>query len=42
MDLTAELIEVILVWLKEKKTGVNPNLEISIDGNLVSVNVRVM
>jgi len=42
VDLSVELVEAILGWLKEKKKGVNPNLEISIDGNLVSVNVRVL
>jgi len=42
VDLSEELVEAILRWLKEKKKGVTPNLEISIDGNLVSVNVRVM
>ena len=42
VDLTAELIDAILRWLKEKKKAVNPNLEIRIDGNLVNVNVRVM
>ncbi len=42
VDLSEELVEAILRWLKEKKEGVNPNLEISIDGNLVNVNVRVM
>ena len=41
VDLSEELVESILRWL-EKKKGVNPNLEISIDGNLVNVNVRVM
>jgi hypothetical protein len=42
VDLSVELVDAILGWLKEKKKGVNPNLEISIDGNLVNVNVRVM
>lgn len=42
VDLSVELVEAILGWLKEKKKEVNPNLEISMDGNLVSVNVRVM
>ena len=42
VDLTVELIDAILRWLKEKKNWVTPNLEISIEGNLVNVNVRVM
>ena len=42
VDLTEELIEAIFLWLKEKKKDVNPNLEISIAGNLVNVNVRDM
>ena len=42
VDLTVELIDAILRWLKEKEKLVNPNLEISIEGNLVNVNVRVM
>ncbi|MEJ2240956.1 MAG: hypothetical protein P8Y18_02270 [Candidatus Bathyarchaeota archaeon] len=42
VDLTVELIDAILRWLKEKEKLVNPNLEISIEGNLVNVDVRVM
>lgn len=42
VDLSEELVEAILRWLTIKKKEVNPNLEMSIDGNLVNVNVRVM
>ena len=42
VDLTEELIEAVLLWLKEQKNVVNPNLEISIEGNLVNVDVRDM
>ena len=42
VDLTVELIDAILRWLKAKKKGTNPNLEINLDGNLITVNIRVM
>ena len=42
VDLTVELIDAIIIWLKKKEKGRIANLEISIEGNLVNVNVRVM
>jgi len=42
VDLTEELIEAIIRWLKKRRKMANPNLEISIEGNLLNVNVQDM
>lgn len=42
VDLTADLIKAIIVWLQPKKTLKNPKIKFVIDGSLLNINVHNM